>query len=151
MTALRHRAVLTRLAWLFAFAVLLAAAASAQQIVQPPTGSPLRAELLDAIRPTFIAETNGPVEFVVRRLAVFGDWAFGDVKARRPGGQPIDWAQTKFAAAWRDGMFQGETSFFLLKRSGSGWSVAEIVIGPTDVAWDWWRQQYRLPAALFAP
>jgi len=51
----------------------------------------------DAARPAFAAETGGPVEFRVRRLAVLGDWAFGDVSLQRPGGQPIDWMVTKFA------------------------------------------------------
>ena len=129
----------------------LAAPAQAQPIEQPPPGSALRAELIDAARPVFVAETNGPVEFVVRGLAVFGDWAFADVRPQRPGGQPIDWSQTKFAAALRDDMFGGDTSFVLLRRNQGVWSVAEIAIGPTDVAWDWWRQKYALPAGLFGP
>ena len=56
------------------------------QIFQPKPGTPLRSEILDAVRPVFETETNGPIEFVVRRLNVLGDWAFGDVTLQRPGG-----------------------------------------------------------------
>jgi Caspase domain len=125
------------------------APALAQEL--PGKGSPLRGKLLDAARPAFAAETGGPVEFSVRRLAVFGDWAFGDVSLQRPGGQPIDWMATKFAQDLRQDMFNPGYAYFLLKKTGGGWSVAEISVGPTDVAWDSWRQKYKIPEALFRP
>jgi hypothetical protein len=130
-----------------AVAMVLASAALAQEL--PAKGSPLRTQLLDAARPAFVAETGGPVEFVVRRLAVLGDWAFGDVSLRRPGGQPIDWTRTKFAQDLRQDMFNPGYAFFLLRNTGGRWSVAEISVGPTDVVWDWWRQKYNIPGALF--
>lgn len=126
---------------------MLSAAAFGQEL--PAKGSPLRTELLDAARPAFVAETQGPVEFVVRRLAVLGDWAFGDVSLRRPGGQPIDWMATRYGEDLRHDMFNPDYAFFLLRRQGDGWSLAEISVGPTDVVWDWWRQKYNIPAALF--
>jgi len=132
-------------------ATVLASAVYAQVVQQPQPGSPLRAELLDVARPAFVAETGGPIEFVVRRLAVSGEWAFGDVALQRPGGQPIDWTRTKFAHALQQAMFNTENSFFLLRNRNGGWSIAEIVVGPTDVTWDWWRQQYGIPEALFLP
>ena len=128
-------------------ALMMLGASFAQEL--PQKGSPLRAELLDAARPAFMAETGGPIEFVVRRLAVLGDWAFGDISLRRPDGQPIDWMQTKYADDLRHDMFNPDYAFFLLKRRNGGWSVAEISVGPTDVAWDWWRQKYNIPGALF--
>jgi hypothetical protein len=33
---------------------------AAQAIAHPPPGSPLRAQLLDTVRPVFVGETNGP-------------------------------------------------------------------------------------------
>jgi hypothetical protein len=101
--------------------------------------------LLDAARPAFVAETGGPIEFVVRRLAVWGDWAFGDISLRRPGGQPIDWTRTKFAEDLRQDMFSPGYA----RRTNGAWSIAEISVGPTDVVWDWWRQKYNIPGALF--
>lgn len=121
----------------------------AQRIVQPKRGTSLRAELLDAARPVFEVETGGPIEFVVRRLNVMGDWAFGEVRLQRPGGVPIDWRRTPYAEDIRAGMFDPGGSVFLLQRTGAGWAVLEYATGPTDVVWDGWRQDLGLPLALF--
>jgi hypothetical protein len=123
--------------------------AHAGDVHQPPKGSPLRSSILDAARPVFERETGGPVEFVVTTLNVWDTWAYGDVKLQRPGGQPIDWRRTKFAEDYAQGMFDPEHNLFLLQQGGGGWALVEYAIGPTDVAWDWWRQQNRLPAELF--
>lgn len=120
-----------------------------RRIVEPQRGSSLRAELLDAARPVFEDETDGPVEFVVKRLAVTGDWAFGEVRLQRPGGRSIDWSRTKYAEDFADGMFDPSGSFFLLHRTGRNWAITEFATGPTDVAWDSWRQDHHLPLALF--
>jgi opacity protein-like surface antigen len=129
--------------------VLGFACAAAQSVTQPPQGSRLRKELLDAARTVFERETDGPVEFVVHRLNAMGGWAFGDVFLRRPGGRGIDWSKTKFAEAEKNGAFDPGGSFFLLKQSGSNWTVVEFATGPTDVAWDSWRQDRHLPSQLF--
>ena len=125
------------------------ASAVAQSVTQPPQGSPFRKELLDAARPVFEKESEGPVEFVVHRLNVMDRWAFGDVLLQRPGGRKIDWSKTKYAEDEKNGAFDSGGSFFLLKRSGANWTVAEFATGPTDVAWDSWRQDYHLPSRLF--
>ncbi|MFA5899672.1 MAG: hypothetical protein WC829_11220 [Hyphomicrobium sp.] len=119
------------------------------QSFQPQPGTPLRREILDAVRPVFEAETNGPVEFVVRRLNVLGDWAFGDVTLQRPGGHSIDWNATKYAADFAEGSFDPGGSFFLMSRSAKRWNVIEFSTGPTDVIWDGWRTDYKLPSTLF--
>ena len=129
--------------------LLLVQPALAQLAVQPPPGSKLRAELLDAARATFEADTSGPIEFVVRRLNVLGDWVFGDVRLQRPGGGAIDWSKTKYAADVKQGMFDTGGSFFLLRRNGGAWAVIEFSTGPTDVIWDGWRTERNLPRALF--
>ena len=127
----------------------LMTSAVAQSAFQPPRGSQLRAQLLDAARPAFETETNGSIEFVVRRLNVLGDWAFGDVRLQRPGGGQIDWRKTKYAADFAAGAFDPGGSFFLQRRTGSTWKVMEFSTGPTDVIWDGWRTSYKLPHQLF--
>ena len=112
-------------------------------------GTPERARLLDAARPIFEREIGGPIEFVVTTLNAFDGWAFGNVRVQRPGGQPIDWRRTKFAEAYAEGMFDAGGHVFLLRNDGGRWTEVEYAIGPTDVAWDWWRQQHNLPEALF--
>jgi hypothetical protein len=47
------------------------------------------------------------------------------------------------------GILETEHNLFLLQQAGDGWTLVEYAVGPTDVAWDWWRQQRKLPAELF--
>jgi len=119
------------------------------QIMQPQRGSALRTNLLDTIRPVFERETGGPVEFVVQRLNVIGEWAYGEVRAQRPGGKAIDWNRTRYAEDFQAGMFDPAASDFLLRRTATGWMVVESAMGPTDVVWEGWRLDHRLPLALF--
>jgi hypothetical protein len=126
----------------------LATAHEAGAQTTPPRGSPLRAELMDALRPTISAEIGGPIEFVVTDLRVMPPWAYAYVRPQRPGGAPIDWSRTKF----REDMASGTMSdgvMALLRREGAGWRIIEYVIGPSDVAWDGWRQERGLPRRLF--
>jgi hypothetical protein len=46
-------------------------------------------------------------------------------------------------------MFDPAASDFLLRKSGSTWSVIEYALGATDVVWVSWRLDHRLPLALF--
>ena len=122
---------------------------AAERMIKPERGSELRADILDAVRPVFERETGGPVEFVVRRLNVLGEWAYGEVQAQRPGGEAIDWTRTRHAEDFEAGMFDPAASDFLLRKSGSDWAVVEYALGPTDVVWISWRLDHRLPLAIF--
>jgi hypothetical protein len=133
MFAVRNRLIA---ALSICYTLALITAGSAQSAFQPPRGSQLRTQLLDAARPVFERETNGSIELVVRRLNVLGDWAFGDVHLQRPGGGQIDWRKTKYADDFSAGMFDPGGSFFLLRRTGTIWKVMEYSTGPTDVVWD---------------
>jgi hypothetical protein len=123
-------------------------AAAAQGIVSPPKGASLRAEVLNALRPTVEKETGGKVIFAVHALNVMGDWAYVSADPLRPNGDKIDWRKTKFRRAYEADAFSGVV-LALLRKQGDGWKAAEIAIGPTDVAWIDWQQQHKLPEALF--
>ena len=125
------------------------APAHGQQIVFPEPGSSLRTEFLDVARPQFESETQGQVEFVVRRLAVMRDWVFGHVSPTRPGGRPIDWRNTKYRRDLSTGLFFPEHSLFLLKRMNGSWSLVESAIGPPEPVWEEWLVKYNLPRRLF--
>ncbi len=62
---------------------LLSAPGQAQ--TTPLPGSPLRADILNALRPTVQNEIGGAVEFVVRELRVLQNWAFVSARPQRPG------------------------------------------------------------------
>ena len=125
----------------------LCASLAAQQT--PPPGSPLRASVLDGLRPTVQQEIGGTIEFVVSDLRVLQDWAYVAAKPQRPGGAPIQWSATKFRQAWADDTMS-DLVLALLRTDGRGWRVVEYAIGPTDVIWEEWMQAHRLPRRLFA-
>ena len=119
----------------FAAAAPLTGALPAFAQITPPRGSALRAELMDALRPTVMTEIGGPIEFVVITLRVMHPWAYMYVRPQRPGGGAIDWSRTKFREDMRQGMMSDGT-MALLRHDGARWNVVEYVIGPSDVAWD---------------
>jgi hypothetical protein len=132
-----------------ALLVLVAAApAAAEPIVAPPKGAPLRAEVLNALRPSVEKETGGTVIFVVHALNVMGEWAYADVEPLRSNGAKIDWRKTKFRRDFEADMFSGLV-LALLRKQAEGWKVVELAMGPTDVAWIEWAKQYKLPNDLF--
>ncbi|MEJ2379127.1 MAG: hypothetical protein P8Y71_28285 [Pseudolabrys sp.] len=133
---------------LAALALLGLAPAAAQPVVSPARGAPLRAAVLDALRPTVERETGGKVIFVVHALNVMGAWAYADVEPRRPDGEKIDWRKTRFRRAFEADVFSGLV-LALLRRKDGAWTVADYIVGPTDVYWYNWVTKYKLPEALF--
>jgi hypothetical protein len=128
--------------------LLIGGEAVAQPMVSPERGNPLRAEVLNAVRPTIEKETGGPVIFVVSVLNVKGGWAYAEVTPQRPGGASIDWRRTKFREAFEADAFSGLVLALLRKRDGA-WILLDHFTGPTDVAWLEWVEKYKLPEALF--
>jgi len=139
------RPSLLALALLALFGIAHAGAAT---IVSPQRGTPLRAAVLNALRPSVEKETGGHVIFSVYALNVMGEWAYVSSEPRRPGGGKIDWRKTKYRRAYEADMFSGQV-LALLRRQGGDWKVVELAVGPTDVAWIEWVKNYRLPEALF--
>jgi hypothetical protein len=46
-------------------------------------------------------------------------------------------------------MLDTEHNLFLLQEGGDGWTVVEYAVGPTDIIYESWRQQYGIAAELF--
>ena len=122
---------------------------SASNMMTPPPGSDLRRTLMDTMRPPFEDALGAPVEFVVRRLVVMGDWAFASVRPQRPGGRPIDWSRTQFAQEVRGGSFSTDASSALMRFRNGRWTLVDHAIGPTDVYWIEWEQKFNLPERFF--
>ncbi len=102
---------------------------------EPARGTPLRADLMDAIRPLLEWNLGAPVEIVVHQLRVEGDLGFVSAYAQRPGGGVIDMGTTPMA---RRGEYYPETSDgttiqALLRRSGRMWVPVHWAQGATDV------------------
>ncbi|WP_157967547.1 hypothetical protein [Cohaesibacter intestini] len=107
--------------------------ASAQQIYTPERGSVERKAVLNAIRPLLEARLGAPVEFVVNRMNVYGDWAWLVVEPQRPGGAAIATNGPQFKM-WSDQ--DGLTTYALLRQAYGQWNLIDYAIGPTDVFWD---------------
>jgi hypothetical protein len=115
-----------------------------------PVGDPLRRRLLDTLRPQVQRDLGDqPVQFMVDRLRLQGDWAFYSGRIQRPDGAAIDFSRTRYAGALREGVFDGPGMFALLRRVDGGWRVVTFVIGPTDVAYLDWPAAYGAPDSLF--
>ena len=139
------RTILALMLWTAA----CASAAAAPQVTSPARGSSLRAEILNALRPTIEGETGGPVQFVITAINVMGPWAYVDAKPQRPDGRPINWRATKYRRDYEADVFSGLVLALLLQKQDGSWIVVGTFIGPTDVAWYEWVDKYKLPEALF--
>lgn len=107
-------------------------------ILDVPRGSPDRAAIMDALRPTAEREYRAPVEFVVLELRRSETVVFASVQPQRPGGGRIDCGYDNCRPVGRmDAILQPDEN---------GWRVVDV---QTDVE-DRWRMQYcsQLPVGL---
>lgn len=112
-------------------------------------GDPLRRPLLDALRPAIEDDLGQPVQFMVDRLRVQGDWAFFAGSVQRPDGRPIDFSRTRYAEALQEGFFDGPGTYGLLRRDNGRWHPVGFFVGPTDAAYLAWPDEQGAPASLF--
>jgi hypothetical protein len=152
MTRDKEWLVFRRLAGVIVTVVVVASAAlideAAAQVMAPARGSPLRAAILDGVRPMVEAEVGAPVEFVVNDMRVLGEWAFVDLAPQRPGGGAIEYVYTRYQAAVDAGAFDNNV-VALLRFTPSGWLVYQYALGATDVAWYGWWDYYPVPHEVF--
>ncbi len=130
----------------YAVSVLPVSSVFAGEIYEPKRGSPERKAILDALRPVMEAQMRGPVEFVIHKLRVVDGWAFVVADPQRPGGTSIDIHETAFAD--EAGYMDGFTTYALLRRKNGVWYLFDHAIGPTDVFYEIWPQQYGAPRSL---
>ncbi|WP_406854634.1 hypothetical protein ABEG18_19085 [Alsobacter sp. KACC 23698] len=109
-------------------------------------GTPLRAELMNALRPSVEVELNPPIEFRAYEIKVAGDWAFMQVMPQRPGGQPVRVLETPRASHYKI-IGNNVHTEAVLHRTAGIWRVEEAAVGSTDVWFLPWCD--RLPKALF--
>lgn len=116
------------------------------EVIHPAVGSALRKAVLDGLRPSIETDLKQKVIFVVGDIRVLSDWAFLQVSPVRPDSKPIDFSKTKYKEAMEAGMFDGATTYALLRKKKDQWTVLTFRIGPTDVCWvDWDQPPYGAP------
>jgi len=114
----------------------------------PSPGTQLRKGIVDVARQSAEQRLSREVKLRVRQLAVDGPWAFLFAEMQGPDGKPVDYASTPLARAAREGVVSRAFAA-LLHREGSRWKITASAIGPTDVVWQNWSQEYRAPVQLF--
>ena len=114
----------------------------------PARGTAIRQAIIDAARDPVSADIGLEVVFVVKVLRSDGNWAYLEATPVQPDGKPLDWTATKLAGDWQSGAMS-DAVMVLLNRQTGGWQVVDHVVGPTDVFWYTWLDQYGLPEALF--
>lgn len=107
-------------------------------MVKPAPGSKLRKEILDAFRPTIEKDLGQKVVFLVDTVRVYGDWTFLQVHPVQPSMAKIDFSKTHYKELLDEGLFDGDMTYGIMKRSAGKWVTKAFVIGPTDVAWMGW-------------
>lgn len=130
-----------------------ASAQYSQPLYTPKPGSALRKEIMDGLRIPAERELHQKVIFVVKHLAVQGNWAFTLTIPKQPNGKIVDWQKTR----WRDAVppgkevgdaFSGEIVGLLRKRAGQ-WRMVDHCVGPSDVCWEGWDRKYGAPKGIF--
>ena len=117
-------------------------------LVIPNPGSPERAAILDSARDAIGEEIGRTVQFVVERLAVQGQWAFLYAHMQASDGGPVDYARTPMAEAAEAG-YVSQVYAGLLEKEDGEWVVRAQSIGPTDMAWQPWAEEYGVSEELF--
>ena len=111
---------------------------------------PARAAILTSAVAPAESELGQSLTLQVKQLRVLGEWAFVHAAMQGPGGKAVSYTGTRYQEAAEHG-HKSDKYAALLKRQGSTWQVQTYAIGPTDVAWQDWAQQYGAPQALFEP
>lgn len=133
-------------ALLMALTSLTAVAQSAAYT--PGKASAERKAIANALRVPVEKKVKQSVVFKIDHLKVQDGWAFLLGAPRRTDGGQIDYSQTEYAEAKREGMFDDNIMALLHKVNGK-WQVVEYIIGATDVAYIGWDEKYHAPSAIF--
>lgn len=128
--------------------MVMAALAGASDI---GVADPQRRVLLNALRPAVERDLMQKVKFVVRTLRRQDRWAFAHVVPQTPTGGAIDFRRTHHAERVEAGIFDGPDVYALLEQKDGRWIVRDFVVGPTDVAYLAWPDEYGAPMGLFDP
>jgi hypothetical protein len=112
-------------------------------------GDPHRRVLMDALRPVIERDLEQKVKFLVRTLWRQDRWAFAHVMPQTVAGGAIDFRRTHHADRVAAGIFDGPDIYALLEMRDGQWVVRDFVVGPTDVTYAGWPDDYGAPATLF--
>lgn len=114
----------------------------------PAAGSPERKAIMESLRAPVERQLKKRVVFKVDHLKVQSGWAFVRGVPEQPGGKAMDYRDTEYQEAIREGVFD-DWFCALLRREGAKWRVVAYSIGATDVVYEGWDEEYKAPPAIF--
>jgi len=137
-------------AWIIGFLFVLTQPALpvGQRVTVPPPGTPLRHELMNALRLPVEKELSQAIIFAVKTLKTSGDWSFGELTPKRKDGQRLTYTHTPYAEAVKAGIFD-EGMCVLWYRHKGVWQVKTYVLGATDVPYGCWWKAFNAPKGIF--
>lgn len=127
-------------------------AQSAPQSLEP--GDPVREAVLRAATAPLDEVFGDRVQVVVNTLTRVGPWVFLQGRMHGPDGGRPNLAGTSYAARQADGVVSDVYVALLHKEANAvadarSWRLIANAIGPTDVAWLTWPDEFEVPRALF--
>lgn len=137
---------------LFPLLALAAATAGAQpgkQELAKATASAERTALLEALKQKLQPGLRQKPKLVVTKLTVMSGYAYFAGRAKASDGKDIDFRKTAYKEDVEQGVFDGDGTNALLKKTGGKWKVLAYVIGPTDVPWGCWWKEFKAPKEIF--
>ena len=126
----------------------LVVASVAREVRMTPTTAERKA-ILDIVREAVRNQTGERVVFRVSQFRLGDGWAFVAAEPRTGQDKPANWKRLN-PPGYEAGAYD-PISFALLRLQGRKWSVKAMALGPTDVAWEPWPEQFNAPRGLFFP
>ncbi len=120
----------------------------------PAIPIPADSEEHDRIVQTALApaleELGTPASLAIGRLQMIEDWVFLLSELRAPGGGPFDFSDTRLADQAAAGSRSPVYVALLRRQADDSWQIVARSLGPGDVIWESWSQEYGAPPNLFA-
>jgi hypothetical protein len=134
------------LALVLTVGLLAAPRASADPVSTPAPSSPEGQAILAPALADLNNQLQKPANLDGTLLRTSQGWAFVQGQIKGPDGQWIDYSGTPFAIGNHSKKYLA-----LVRDSGQSWQLVTSKVGPSDVAWANWSQEYGAPAEIFPP
>lgn len=122
---------------------------TAKQDLAKDLASPERKAILEVLKQALQPDLKQKPRMVVEVLTLKGGFAYFHGRVKDSTGKDIDFKKTVYKDAVKEGLFDGDGTAALLKKSGSKWKVLTYAVGPTDVAWACWWKEFKAPKDIF--
>ena len=133
----------------FTFLHLLISAQDAKTDMAKTTDSKDRKEILEGLKKKVQPDLKLLPKLVVKHLYVKDGFAYFVGHVKDSNGKDIDFRKTAYKNEVEAGVFDGDNTNALLKKSGNKWKVLTFVIGPSDVPWGCWWKEFNAPKEIF--